>query len=78
MSMTRKEAIQYLEPIAQCACMKSYQEALTLALNALKEQEGVLAPVVEQVRRRYIAAKGSDKALLGEILELMGAMVCRM
>ena len=69
--MTRKEAIRYLAPIADSCQLKSYKEALTLALDALRVQEGQLAPVAERVRERYAAAKGAEKALLGEILEML-------
>lgn len=37
--MTRKEAIWYLEPIAESASLERYKEALTLAIAALREQE---------------------------------------
>lgn len=41
------------------------------AADALRVQEGQLAPVAERVRERYAAAKGAEKALLGEILEML-------
>ena len=37
--MTREEAIQYLQPIADSAHMKRYSEALGVAITALREQE---------------------------------------
>ena len=39
--MTREEAIQYLQPIADSAHMKRYSEALGVAIAALREQEPV-------------------------------------
>lgn len=39
--MTREEAIQYLQPIADSAHMKRYSEALGVAISALREQEPV-------------------------------------
>lgn len=39
--MTREEAIQYLQPIADSAHMKRYSEALGMAISALREQEPV-------------------------------------
>lgn len=37
--MTTREAINYLEPIAQYATLPSYKAALELALKALREKE---------------------------------------
>ena len=37
--MTRKEAIEYLQPIADGSSLKTYTEALNLAIDALRFQE---------------------------------------
>lgn len=37
--VTREEAIQYLQPIADSAHMKRYSEALSVAIAALREQD---------------------------------------
>ena len=42
--MTREEAIQYLQPIADSAHMKRYSEALGVAIAALREQEKLKPP----------------------------------
>ena len=39
--MTRKEAIWYLQPIADSASLERYKEALGMAIAALREQETV-------------------------------------
>ena len=37
--MKKEEAIWYLEPIAESASMKQYKEALTMALDVLREKQ---------------------------------------
>ena len=37
--MTKQEAIWYLEPIAASASLERYKEALTMALDALREKQ---------------------------------------
>lgn len=37
--MTREEAINYIQPIADSASLPRYAEALNMAISALREQE---------------------------------------
>lgn len=64
--MTRKQAIQYLEPICNSSHANRYQEALRLAIDALWEQEQRRwIPVTERLperKGRYLCVKRIGKS----------------
>ena len=60
--MTRKEAIEYLRPIADSAVLPKYQQALRLALDALEDVEELEEIVVQQTLQ--------NTALVNKVLEM--------
>jgi hypothetical protein len=60
--MTRKEAIEYLRPIADSATLNNYQQALRLALDALEDVEELEEIVVQQTMQ--------NTALVNKVLEM--------
>lgn len=60
--MTRKEAIEYLRPIADSATLNNYQQALRLALDALEDVEELEEIVVQQTMKNIV--------LVNKVLEL--------
>lgn len=54
--MTREEAIWYLTPIAESASIERYKEALSMAIAALREQDGRENPkplTLEELRQTH-------------------------
>lgn len=51
--MTLREAIEYLQPIADSAQLAGYSEALAVAINAMREVES-LRDKLKKIEDKYI------------------------